>query len=256
MIYGIKACCGSFVGTARDNNEDNFLFGGKHLHKDNMGLKTPLEYEGKSNENIIFGVFDGLGGHAHGEVASFHAATSFLKESEFLKTVVMSGKEFFAKAIFSANEEICSAARKLGSKGMGSTVASLNFFQDEVYACNVGDSKIFRIRDFQMVQISEDHTDEKILKSIGLNKKPSLMQYLGIPKEEMSIEPFVTKGELQRNDVYIICSDGVTDVLTSEKIYEIVKSNESLSESVRNILNEINVKSGADNATLIIAKVQ
>ena len=256
MIYDIKASCGCFVGTARDNNEDNFLFSGKHLDKENMGIKTPIEYEGKSDENIIFSVFDGLGGHACGEEASLCAAKTFLREEEQLRTVVMSGKEFYAKAVYSANEEICLSSRKNGMKGMGSTVASVKFFQDEVYACNVGDSKIFRMRDFQMVQISEDHTDEKILRSIGSTKKPSLMQYLGIPAEEMTIEPFVTKGELRKGDIYIVCSDGVTGVLASEEIYEFAKSSESLSEAVKNILNEIKIRNGEDNATVIIAKVQ
>ena len=256
MIYEIKAACGCFIGTARDNNEDNFLFGGKHLDKENVGVKTPVEFEGKSNENIVFSVFDGLGGHACGEEASFCAAKAFLREEEELRTVVMSGKEFYAKAVYKANEEICLSAKQSGMKGMGSTVASVSFFQDEVYACNVGDSKIFRMRDFQMAQISEDHTDEKILRAIGSTKKPSLMQYLGIPAEEMTIEPFITKGELQKDDIYIVCSDGITDVLASNEIYDFTKNSASLSNAVKNILNEVNVRNGADNATIIIAKVQ
>ena len=168
--------------------------------------------------------------------------------------IVLSGKEFFLRTCQKANDEVnrISEEKKIGT--MGTTVAALYLTQDEVVACNLGDSKIFRIRQNQMIQISEDHTDAKIMSSMGVEKKPVLLQFIGIPNNEMMIEPFISKGELQGDDAYVICSDGVTDVLGVEEIYDIVSKNDA-NDSVNYLLAEVNKKDGSDNATIIVMKV-
>lgn len=137
---------------------------------------------------------------------------------------------------------------------MGTTASAVYFAQDEAVACNIGDSKIFRIRNSQMMQISEDHTDEKIMNAVGVKKKPVLLQYLGIPDTEMELEPFISKGDIEAGDVFIICSDGVTEAVTVNEMYEIIKQNNA-NDSVKRILAEVDKKDGFDNATVIIAKI-
>lgn len=254
MIFNIDASCGSFIGNGRESNEDNFYFNKKHLPVKNKGLKNPLKYTGNTTDNLLFAVFDGMGGEVKGEEAACKACESFASEFKQLDEIALSGKEFFLKACQKANEEVnrISDEKKIGT--MGTTVAALYFSQDEVVACNLGDSKIFRVRESQMMQISEDHTDEKIMASIGVKKKPVLLQYIGVSDTEMSIEPFIARGDVQEDDIFVICTDGITDVLSVDAIYDIVKTNNA-EDSVRQLLAETDINGGSDNSTAIVIKI-
>lgn len=254
MIFNLDASCGSFIGNGRDTNQDNFYFNKKHLPVNNKGLKNPLKYTGTTTDNLLFAVFDGMGGEVKGEEAACKACETFASEFKQLEEIALSGKEFFLKACQKANEEVNYLSKEMKIETMGTTVAALYFTQDEVVACNIGDSKIFRVRDNQMMQISEDHTDEKIMASIGVRKKPVLLQYIGISETEMSIEPFIARGDVQKDDVFVICSDGVTEVLSADIIYDFVKNNDA-EEAVRQLLAEIDLKGGSDNSTVIVIKV-
>lgn len=254
MILNIDAACGSFIGNGRGTNEDNFYFHKKHLPANNKGLKNPLKYAGNTAEGMLFAVFDGMGGEVNGEEASGMACQVFSEEFKKMEEIVFSGKEFFLRTCQKANDEVNRISQEKKSGTMGTTVAALYLTQDEVVACNLGDSKIFRVRQNQMIQISEDHTDEKIMLSMGVEKKPVLLQFIGIPNTEMMLEPYICKGELQAEDTYVICSDGVTDVLGMEEIYDIVSKNVA-SDSVNYLLAEVNKRDGLDNSTVIVIKV-
>ena len=253
MVFTLSAACGAFIGNGRGNNEDNFYFNKKHLPMVNKGLKNPLKCITNTDEPILFAVFDGIGGVGAGEEAAFTAAEVFTEEVKKTEELAMSGKEFLYEACDRANKAVDELRISKQLSSMGTTVAAMYFSQDEVVACNVGDSRIFRIRDKKMIQISKDHTDEKILQSMGIEKKPVLLQYIGVPANEMAIEPYVTKGDICSEDVYIICSDGVTDVLNIGDMYEIICDN-GADEAVVQILAEVNKRNGADNSTVIVIK--
>ena len=254
MFFTFEASCGSFIGNGRNKNEDNFYFDKRHLPMQNNGLKSPLKLTSTTKEQSFFAVFDGMGGEAYGEKASCVAAEIFTEEVKQLKELVVSGKEFFYRACDKANKSINALERQLQVNSIGTTVAAFCFSQNEVTACNVGDSKLFRIRDKKMIQISEDHTDEKILASMGIEKKPVLLQYIGMNEAEMVLEPFISRGEIKSGDVYIACSDGVTDVLSLTEIYELV-SVDAPWESVNQLLASVNIKNGMDNATVVVVKI-
>ena len=105
-----------------------------------------------------------------------------------------------------------------------------------------------------MIQISEDHTDEKIMSAIGIKKKPVLLQYIGIPDTEMAIEPYVSKGVLESGDIYVLCSDGITDVIEAADMYKII-GDLSADEAAKQLLSEVERRNGADNATAIVIKI-
>ena len=256
MSFDLEAACGCFGGSSRSQNEDNFYFKKKHLPMKNKGLKSPLKFKGNTDDVILFAVFDGMGGEVKGEEASFIASEVFASEVKQLDEVVLGGKEFFINTCTKASEAICQKAKDNQVGTMGTTVAALFFSQDEVFSCNVGDSKVFRIRHGQMAQISEDHTDEKLMSTMGVLKKPVLLQYLGIPAKTMVIDPFVSKGDLLPGDYYIACSDGVTDSFSPSEIYEAVKKSDDPADIVKDILASVAKRDGTDNATLIIAKIK
>ena len=254
MVFTLNASCGSFIGNGRNKNEDNFYFNKKHLPVPNKGLKNPIKCKGSTDDPIVFALFDGMGGECKGEEASCLASEVFAEEVKKLEELALSGKEFMYETCEKANTAVNELRVEKQLTSMGTTVAAIFFSQDEVVACNMGDSKIFRIRDKKMIQISEDHTDEKIMSAMGIKKKPVLLQYIGVPDTEMSIEPYISKGDIQSEDVYVLCSDGVTDVLDINEMYEIICSN-SADEAVRQILAEVNKKDGTDNSTVIVIKM-
>lgn len=254
MVYTLIASCGSFLGSGRSNNEDNFYFNKKHMPSSNKGMKHPLKCKKTTDDPVGFALFDGMGGECKGADASCLASEVFSAEFKKLDELAMSGKEFMLTVCEKANAKVNALREELQLTSMGTAMAALLFSQDEVVACNVGDSKIFRIRDKKMMQISEDHTDEKILSSMGIAKKPVLLQYLGVPETEMAIEPYISKGDIQAEDVYVLCSDGVTDVIDINELYDVAYNN-SAEEAVRQLLAEVNKRDGADNATIIIIKL-
>ena len=254
MFFTLNAVCGCGIGTGRSNNEDNFFFNKKHLPAQNKGLNNPMEYDATTENPVVFAVFDGMGGECQGEEAARLVSEVFSEEYKTLEELALSGKEFMLTTCEKANVAVNEYRREKQLSSIGTTAAAIYLAQNEVVACNVGDSKIFRIRDKKMTQISEDHTDEKILLKMGIQKKPVLLQYIGIPDTDMAMEPYVSKGEIQIGDTYVLCTDGVTDLIGVDRLYEMISRNPA-EDAVRKITAEVNETSGTDNATIIVVKI-
>lgn len=235
------------MGKIRTNNEDNFYFDGKNLEMYNSGSKQILEKEESTDHAVCLGVFDGMGGESNGEKASYYAAIT-LKE-ELAKTI-KKPKEFLQQTIQKMNEWICQEAQK-DKTFMGTTAAMMYIFETEVYICNIGDSRIYRLRENQLMQISEDHV-EKIALTSG---KPALTQNLGIPKEEMEIEPYIAKGTCRKGDIFLICTDGLTDMVKEEEIYHILKQTSNMKQCAEDLITRALENGGKDNITVIVCKI-
>ena len=254
MSFTLNAACGFYIGAGRGTNEDNFCFHRKHLPIPNVGLNNPLKCSETTDEPAIFAVFDGMGGECKGAEAACLSCEIFSRESKKLNELAIPGKAFLYDCCEKANAAVNKLRRDQQLSATGSTVAALYFSQDEVVSCNIGDSKIFRIRDKKMIQISQDHTDAKILAAMGVKKKPVLLQYIGVPEDQMAIEPYITKGEIVAGDAYVLCTDGVTDVIEAAELYENVCKFEA-DEAVKQIVAEVIDRKGAENATVIVIKI-
>ncbi len=254
MSFEYIAACGSFIGNGRTHNEDNFYFNKKRLSVSNKGLKNPIKCQGTTEEPTIFAVFDGMGGELKGEEASFTACTVFSEEIKKLEELAVPGKEFMLDVCDKANEAVFNLSEGNSNARIGTTVSAVYFWQDEVISCNVGDSKAFRIREDKMIQISEDHTDEKISSFVGGRGKKVLLQYIGMDKKELMLDPYISKGETLSGDIYVICSDGVTNVMSASELYSISCSN-TPNEAVTEILSNVDKLNGEDNATVIIVRI-
>ena len=86
-------------------------------------------------------------------------------------------------------------------------------------------------------------------------KKTPLTQHLGINPEDFLIEPYIAKGELKAGDVYLLCSDGLTDMLSNLEIDEILSAGASPEEDVRRLVDAALEKGGKDNVTAIVCRV-
>lgn len=192
----------------------------------------------------LLGVFDGLGGEERGEDASLIAAQT-AAEYKHKKKPEKSVAELFIKA----NDEICKFAENNQIASMGTTAAVLAYGTKEIVLCNIGDSKIFRYSENKLEQISKDHV------SVGVyGRKPPLSQYLGIPSDEIKIVPYVAHGYYNPGDIYLICSDGLTDMVSVEEIERIIEEND-FKEICKKLLNQSLENGGKDNITIIVSRV-
>lgn len=250
MGFRIEAACGCNMGKIRQNNEDNFFFDGKCLEQDNDGLRNIACFDGRLKHGTCVAVFDGMGGENYGEVASFTAARTMQQTSRKLEDFFVQERKYLEKMTLSLNKAVVEAEEALHTNRMGTTMVMLYFSSRHVYMCNVGDSRAYRMRDGEFLQISEDHVEKRIDR-----KKTPLTQHLGIDPEEMQIEPYIAKGELKKGDTYLICSDGLTDMLTNFEISDILLQGDDATVAVEKLIEAALEHGGRDNITVIVCKI-
>lgn len=256
MAFKIQAACGCNIGRRRTNNEDNFYFDNRLLPKDNQGLKTAVMVELPLEREQCYGVFDGMGGESYGEEASFLAAAVAKNREKILADYIYPPKMYLTDLIKEMNKAVCDKSEQLSSGRMGSTAVMLYLNHDYAYVCNVGDSRAFRLRQDEFMQISEDHTDARFLAEQGIKRKPSLTQHLGIWPDEMELEPYVAKGQLQAGDQFLLCSDGLTDMVSNAEICGMMKEYDDVRVCVDALIDRALEHGGKDNVTVILVRVK
>lgn len=260
--FKISAACASSKGNVRGNNEDNFYFNGKYLEAENDGTVRILTAAyGTSVDpktaGHFFAVYDGMGGTQYGEIASFTAAsgTEHLIE-EYKPAHVADVEACLSEMCTALNIAVYREGLELAVSVMGTTLAGCYFYQNRAWCCNVGDSKCLRLRDGVLQQLSIDHNDAESLRIIGITgRKPSLTQFLGIDPEEQEICPEISSDELVEGDIYLICSDGLTDMVSFEKITEILRTAGSEEDMVCVLVDEAAANGGRDNITVIVCRI-
>ena len=252
MVYVIDAACLCHTGKVRKNNEDNFFFDGRCLEAENNGLKHPVVMTKTLRRELCVAVFDGMGGENFGEFASFAAADCMQNMTRRLKDYFIPEKKLLTDMCLKINEAVVAKQREFCTERMGSTLVALAFSHRYVYVCNLGDSRAYRLRDGEFLQLSEDHVEKR---EGQLIKKAPLTQHLGINPEDFLIEPYIAKGEIQRGDQYLLCSDGLTDMLTNLEIDDILCHTASAEDCVQQLVDAALEKGGRDNITVINCRV-
>ncbi len=226
------------VGVVRKNNEDFY------------GIFT-LRNGGK-----LFVVADGLGGHLAGEVAS---STAVKRLKEHLDN--FSGQDVKAalQAIFQRlNREIYSMGiSDPARKGMGTTLTMLYIKGNQAYIAHVGDSRVYRISDQGIEQLTQDQSFVERLVANGLlseeeakkhPRKNVLLQMIGMKKE---VEPqIIGPFEIKEGDKFLLCTDGLSNLVMDREIYEVF-SRLSLKEAVDFLIDLAKKRGGPDNITAI-----
>ena len=251
------AACVCDKGLKRSNNEDNFYFAGRFLPRDNDGLQRCLSDQTTLPEDVFYAVYDGMGGGDYGEIASSTAAAEtekFLGQPENINPCDITPS--LTKMCLRLNEKVFETGKSIGVHQMGSTMVSLFFHEDQVWVCNLGDSRAFLCRGQKMWQISVDHTDEAEMRANGItNRKPYLTQFLGIDPEELLIEPFIQSGYYQAGDRYLLCSDGLTDMVDQDVIGEVLIQYEDPEDCAEKLKKLALENGGIDNITIIVIDV-
>lgn len=231
------------IGKTRNMNQDSF-----YISENDNGLNLCI-------------LADGMGGYKGGEIASKVAVTavskfitekfdSISKDKDSILDLLEDAILFANSAIYEESE----ADEEL--QDMGTTLEVMLIYKQKVYIGHVGDSRIYRIRKNNMKKITTDHSyvekliqDGEITREESYNhpKKNLLIKALGTDEE---VEPDLIYTVLNKNDMLIICSDGLTNMISEKEILDIVLNNSS--ENVADVLvDEANDAGGLDNITVI-----
>jgi serine/threonine protein phosphatase PrpC len=212
-------------------------------------------------ERSLFAVADGMGGHAGGDVASQLAVETMRRafeknifdgKTEAETTVPRRGHEM-ACAVQMANQAILMRAQKDPAlTGMGTTLVAARFSPNKqrVYIGHVGDSRCYRLRGKSIRQLTTDHT----LLGLGLTGPgaQALYQAVGV-KSRITIDVVVDKP--RADDVYLLCSDGLSKMASDQRIKEILLSEPDPEAAAIGLIELANDRGGRDNVTVILVKV-
>lgn len=201
-------------GLVREKNEDMMLVSSHVLRDESMKTKMRL---GK-NENCIFAVADGLGGYNGGEVASevvirnlasfFHTLPEGMNTEEF--------RSLFDKWIRGMHRLLISMGKEDAMlKGMGTTLVALVIYEGHIYWLNCGDSRMYRLRSDYLTQLTKDHSLESIT---GMKNHAHIVVNCIGAGEESYFDIFDCTDYVYDNDLFILCSDGLTQMLSDENI--------------------------------------
>jgi protein phosphatase len=242
-------------GRVRKNNEDAFLA--------DPGLG-------------FFAVADGMGGHAAGEIASRLALDTLRKSIAESKqnretesspnqtallsppsTLLVNGIRLANQAVFQSSQE------KEEYRGMGTTVVALFFSDSSSVVAHVGDSRLYRIRGGRIDQVTEDHSlvweqyREGYLSKEALSSSPLkniVTRALGM---NPTVDVDVQEIDLQKGDLLVLCSDGLSDLVQDEELMSAIRSaSGDLDRACRDLTQLANQRGGKDNITTLIIQIE
>ena len=253
----ISAYGRSNVGKKRGNNEDNFYISGVTVDS-----ALDITAKVKSTDETALAVFDGMGGEAAGERASQATAVTYgqkmslMLDGDFAPDTVQA-------TIEAANKKVCDETRLLG-KRMGCTFVSAGFKNNTIYVSNVGDSRVYLLRNGKLHRVSKDHTVAQSMVDSGvisyeesqrIKEKHKLTQHIGIFPDELILEPYYSNIPAQIGDIVLLCSDGLTDMLTDEDIANILRAGGTEEQLTNALVDTALANGGKDNVTVIVGKV-
>jgi serine/threonine protein phosphatase PrpC len=247
------ACC-SNIGKVRKHNED-YIVGDESLQ--------------------LVVLADGMGGCQAGEVASKIAAetvyaemsTQLQKQSGLDNRVVGKGYHhttiLLEQAILKANSVVYETAnQQMHFQGMGTTMVAALFNEDFISVAHIGDSRLYRLRGNELKVITTDHSVLQELIDCGFitpdqarthPNRNLVTRALGIGK---NVTVDIQEYKIQAEDLYLLCSDGLSDMLDNKDIQQILleKKDASLDEISNSLVNAANEKGGADNISVVVTR--
>src|SRR5947209_17923831 len=234
MLEIVEKASRSDVGRQRQSNEDAYLG------------RWPR-----------FAVADGMGGARAGEVASRMAVEAFDRTPPS-----GSAEEQLAAVARTANDEIYRLAQEDSSRtGMGTTLTAAVVRDGEISIGHVGDSRLYRFRDGELERLTEDHSlVEELVKRGQLTPEDAevhpqrsiITRALG-PEPEVQVDTHTHTG--RDGDIYLICSDGLTGMVSEEEIQEILTARESLAGAADRLIQAANAAGGKDNITVVLFRL-
>jgi protein phosphatase len=242
----VSVGCKTDLGRVRENNEDKF----EYYIPDNEG---DLALRG-----MAFVVCDGMGGHAAGQLASELAAKTFL--DVYYNHPGDSTASALLASVKAANRFVLDVARAVPSRrGMGTTLSALILLQGQAWVAHVGDSRIYRLRGGQFEQVTKDHTwvEEAIATGQIRPEEAETHPYRHVLTRaigtEDNVPPDIFPLELEQDDLFLLCSDGLINHVSDDEISEVLKES-GPSEAAWRLVGMALVGGGSDNCTVMAVR--
>ena len=244
----VEIYCATDVGRARDNNEDSVAVDPA------VGLAV---------------LADGMGGYNAGEVAS-QMLTAFIK-AELGRWLKETGGRASAGdvrramdiCVDNANRAIFNAANTNPRyAGMGTTLVLAVFREDGMLLGHVGDSRAYRLRGDQLTQITRDHSllQEQIDAGLLTPEEAAFSSNRNLVTRAVGVEDAVMlelhQHEVQPGDLFLLCSDGLSDMLDDDALCQLLLSHPSLSEAAQALIDAANEMGGKDNIAIVLARAE
>jgi protein phosphatase len=223
-------------GRKRKINEDSFLANGK-----------------------LFAVADGLGGYASGEIASKKALN--IIENELARKNFTARLKNILKAVERANEAIYKLAEK-ECQHMATTITLALFKKNHLLTVHIGDSRLYLFREGKLCQLTQDHSlVTKLIEHGGLAKEQaSLHPFRSIITKALganpTVQPDTLKQEIKVGDRFLLCSDGLTNMVTESEIEKVLAREINLKEACQKLITLANDKGGFDNITVVLFEIE
>lgn len=249
----------SHIGNIRSNNEDNFFLNGDMMLPEEVNKGAAVIFNG-ARDTHLFAVCDGMGGLEGGERASFIAVTAMTKL--FTKPV----RENMPKVVEDLMREISKSvtedsAKNGKSKTEGTTAALLYFGTSDAWVSNVGDSRVYCYRKGELKQLTRDHSMVYEMQLAGkltleqARKHPkanAIDHFLGMEEKKMGSRlAYTAQISVQPGDRFLICSDGLTDLVPHEHIQKMMGIEEPL-KAADALVEAALLLGGKDNVTVLV----
>ncbi|MFH1283546.1 MAG: Stp1/IreP family PP2C-type Ser/Thr phosphatase [bacterium] len=225
------------------------IFAKTHIGKERKRNEDCIYY---SKEKALLAVADGLGGHLAGEFASKKAVDMLIDELRVEPKIVR--PKYLAAIIKKINDEIFRISlSNIKYDGMGSTLVFALKREDRIYIANIGDSRAYLLRNGHLRQLTVDHSHVQYLLEKGeisfeeMRRHPLrnlITKSLGL---RISESPDIFDLGVEEGDLYLLCSDGLTNMLTDQKIKELLLNHMPLKKKVAKLIDAANEKGGKDN---------
>ena len=259
----------SHVGNSRSNQEDNaFLPDGQFLDPEKIarieGQRQTLNIATHCGQKFLVAVSDGMGGHACGEVASAATVQFLSSHHDEIIHSVKAGESALIEQIANLNRAVSAMAKKDSTcRGMGATLCGMIANEYVLWGFNVGDSRLYQFQDGTLKQLSTDHTEGQRLLRMQLLTEEEIKRF---PRRKVLHKYIGCDGALvadifpitgaQRGTVFLLCTDGLSDVLSDAEIEQVLRSGTGIREKAAMLVNEAvsrNMGHG-DNITAILVE--
>ena len=239
--------CKTDLGRVRENNEDKLEY---YVSEDDAVLAT---------RGSIYLVCDGMGGAAAGQIASELTSKTFI--DVYLHHPSENPQIAMAAAVGAANRFVLDVSRAVPSRqGMGTTLSGLILIQDKAYIVQVGDSRIYRLREGELQQLTEDHSwvEEALKLKMITPAEAETHPYKNVITRAVGTEgdlsPDLFVHELAVGDIFMICSDGLIRHVDDPTIRQILGEHDPASAAWR-LVGLALQNGGSDNTTVMIVRI-
>lgn len=253
----MRYCAKSDIGKKYSNNEDAYV-----LPRRNKKYK--ISNINHRKQGSLFILCDGMGGENAGEIAS-ELTANWIFQKYYSQTKNDKPKKLLNEIIIDVNKQIFDLSQQYEEyNDMGTTLVLTLFFNKKVYIDSVGDSRGYLFRDNKLDQVTEDQSEVWDLYKMGAISKEDIRFHprnniiskaIGAEKDFKSKDINHYELEQKKDDIYLMCSDGLTDMVGDKEIANILSNKKSLKRKTSQLIDLANKNGGKDNISVILIRV-